>query len=464
MTFRAKPVANKPRRQTRDSYSRRNTYLNIGFGLAVVLAVVILVGVAGFSYYGEHLAAAATVGGQTITRDDFKDAASIEVWRLQQQQARITGGGRGRAPDELPGPDADPVAPAAGPDPDARPAGSRAADRRPDPGGPRQGGRRQRHPRPDRREDRRGIDDAGAAPRLDHRRPAGGQRRARPTRPTSRRRRRRRSPTRRSPTSRPAARSGRTSRRRSRPTRRRRPAATSAGSPRTRPRIPSGWTRCSPLDPNKPTAVIQGDNGDYLIGKVTDVAAAQTDAAWLEKLKDAGLSVDKYRSEVSSEVLRQELDDKAVADAMASDKQRHILELALQEPGTPPLPGAVKVRHILFSPNHDPSKAQDLPAERPRVERRPAGRGIGLQRPGQGPLEVRPVSPATRATRRPPRATPAPAASCGWVDSSTNFVQAVQGRRPEAGPEAGRHPQAVQVRLRLARRPDHVHASPTRTR
>ena len=47
MTFRAKPVANKPRRQSRDSYSRRNTYINIGFGIAVVVAVVILVGVAG---------------------------------------------------------------------------------------------------------------------------------------------------------------------------------------------------------------------------------------------------------------------------------------------------------------------------------------------------------------------------------------------------------------------------------
>jgi parvulin-like peptidyl-prolyl isomerase len=91
MTFRAKPVANKPRRQTRDTYDKRNTYLNVGFGIAVVVAVVILVGVAAFSYYGEHLTAAATVGGQTITRDDFKDAASIEVWRLQQQEARING-------------------------------------------------------------------------------------------------------------------------------------------------------------------------------------------------------------------------------------------------------------------------------------------------------------------------------------------------------------------------------------
>ena len=39
MTFRAKPVVNQPHRPSRDSQSRRNFYLNIGFGLAVVLAV-----------------------------------------------------------------------------------------------------------------------------------------------------------------------------------------------------------------------------------------------------------------------------------------------------------------------------------------------------------------------------------------------------------------------------------------
>ena len=60
MTFRAKPVVNRPHRPSRDGQSRRNTYLNIGFGIAVVLAVVILVGVAVVSYYREHLAPAAT--------------------------------------------------------------------------------------------------------------------------------------------------------------------------------------------------------------------------------------------------------------------------------------------------------------------------------------------------------------------------------------------------------------------
>ena len=77
MTFRARPVTpNRPSRAHHGD-SRRSTYLNIGFGIAVALSVVILVGVAFFSWYREHLAPAASVDGQTITRDEFREAAEI---------------------------------------------------------------------------------------------------------------------------------------------------------------------------------------------------------------------------------------------------------------------------------------------------------------------------------------------------------------------------------------------------
>ena len=90
MTFRAKPVTTRQSRPSRDGQSRRNLYLNIGFGLAVAIAVAILVGVAVISWYSDHLAPAATVGGQTITKDEFRDAAQIEVWKLQQQIGRAS--------------------------------------------------------------------------------------------------------------------------------------------------------------------------------------------------------------------------------------------------------------------------------------------------------------------------------------------------------------------------------------
>ena len=89
MTFRAKPVGNRPHRPSRDGESRRNFYLNVGFGLAIAAAVLILVGVAVVTWYNEHLAAAASVDGQTITKDDFSERASVELWRLQQRVDRV---------------------------------------------------------------------------------------------------------------------------------------------------------------------------------------------------------------------------------------------------------------------------------------------------------------------------------------------------------------------------------------
>jgi glycerophosphoryl diester phosphodiesterase len=75
MTFRVKPVDRA--RSDRDP-SRRTLYMNIGFGIAVVVAVLILVAVGVTTWYGAHLAPAASVAGQTITKDQFNDRAAVE--------------------------------------------------------------------------------------------------------------------------------------------------------------------------------------------------------------------------------------------------------------------------------------------------------------------------------------------------------------------------------------------------
>ena len=105
--------------------------------------------------------------------------------------------------------------------------------------------------------------------------------------------------------------------------------------------------------------------GTYVIGRVTEIAPATVDAAWTTKLTDAGLKLETYRSVVETEVIRQTLEDRAVADATKSDKQRHVLELSIQAPQSPPSDKAVKVRHILFSPKNDPQGAANLPADDP---------------------------------------------------------------------------------------------------
>ena len=65
MTQRARPGSDRPR--TWDARTRRSMLLNIGFGLTVAVALLLLLVAAGVAWYGDHMAAAATVNGQTIT-------------------------------------------------------------------------------------------------------------------------------------------------------------------------------------------------------------------------------------------------------------------------------------------------------------------------------------------------------------------------------------------------------------
>ena len=421
MTFRAKPVANKPRRQTRDGHSRRNFYLNIGFGLAVVTAVLILVGVAVVSYYREHLAAAATVGGQTITRDDFKDRLAIEVWRLQQQEARINAAldaGRltnAQAQQQIQSLQSQAQTQSIAPlvleklidgkiqaglaaeqgitvtpeqidakiveestTPEQRHAWIIAVQPKVDEG--------KTDPTPAQKAEAKKIAELALADVT-----TGGKKWE------------------------DVAKSVSTD------------ASASTGGD-------LGWIDKKAVEdpkwldaifagaPNKPTAVIEGDNGSYLIGRVTDVAPATVDDAWLAKLKDQGLNADVYRAAVGSEVVRQSLEDKAVADAMASDKQRHILEIAFQAPGTPPGPDAVKVRHILFSPNDDPQNASSVPADDAAWSEAQLGAQAAYDELKKDPSKFDRLA-RDKSDEAAAQGETGTGGKLGWVDSTTNFVQ-----------------------------------------
>ena len=52
--------------------------------------------------------------------------------------------------------------------------------------------------------------------------------------------------------------------------------------------------------------------------------------------------------------------EEVVADASKPGPQRHVLEISIQAPQTPPGSKAIKVRHILYSPNNDPGNASKL--------------------------------------------------------------------------------------------------------
>ncbi|MEO7665235.1 MAG: peptidylprolyl isomerase [Candidatus Limnocylindrales bacterium] len=114
---------------------------------------------------------------------------------------------------------------------------------------------------------------------------------------------------------------------------------------------------------NEPTAVIEGDDGTFRIGRVTEISAMSVDPNFQFAVEDAKIKYADYRTAVHGDVVRTKLTDKVVADLSAPSLQRHVLQIFLAV-GTPE-PGGVKVRHILYSPKDDPQGAGTLDAKDP---------------------------------------------------------------------------------------------------
>src|SRR6266498_3131485 len=89
MTFKAKPVVKRAQRPGWEGQDRRNFFLNIGFGIVVLAAVVILVIAGALTWYDQHLSSVGSVDGQSITKDEFRDRYQIETWRLDEAERRI---------------------------------------------------------------------------------------------------------------------------------------------------------------------------------------------------------------------------------------------------------------------------------------------------------------------------------------------------------------------------------------
>ena len=90
MTLRARPVARRRGRAGWDSGDRRNSLINAGFFLAIGISILILIGYAAWSWYDDHFGAAATVNGQVVTKDDVRNRARIEGFRLNYVSQRLT--------------------------------------------------------------------------------------------------------------------------------------------------------------------------------------------------------------------------------------------------------------------------------------------------------------------------------------------------------------------------------------
>jgi len=115
------------------------------------------------------------------------------------------------------------------------------------------------------------------------------------------------------------------------------------------------------------TEVIEGDDGVYRIGRMTEVSAELVDPNYMKRATDGGVSEAFYRRSAGSIVARDEVEAQILAEVVDKpSEQRRIVEIAIEDNGGSPIaPGAILVKHLLYSPKDDPGGAAALPADDP---------------------------------------------------------------------------------------------------
>jgi parvulin-like peptidyl-prolyl isomerase len=110
-----------------------------------------------------------------------------------------------------------------------------------------------------------------------------------------------------------------------------------------------------------PTAIVEGADGIFRAGLVTDIAPAFSEPDFEQQLIESDITVEAYRAAVRGDLVRERLEDTIVAGVVEGDTtQRRVAEIYLDE-----ALDKVRVRHILFSPKDDPDGAADIPEDDP---------------------------------------------------------------------------------------------------
>ncbi len=91
MTFRARPVTRPARRLPAQDDRRQQVVVRFGFLALPIVAVLMLAGVAGSTYYAEHLTAVASVDGTGISRDQWAAQQKVDAFRYSVLERRIAG-------------------------------------------------------------------------------------------------------------------------------------------------------------------------------------------------------------------------------------------------------------------------------------------------------------------------------------------------------------------------------------
>ena len=114
-----------------------------------------------------------------------------------------------------------------------------------------------------------------------------------------------------------------------------------------------------------PTAVIEGADGSYRIGRITEIVAPAVDATLEAQIADRGISTEAFRAALRRDVTRTRLNDAILAQYLAAGPQRQVAQIYMQEGSSETAEGAIKVRHILYSPNDNAQDAASVPADDP---------------------------------------------------------------------------------------------------
>jgi parvulin-like peptidyl-prolyl isomerase len=362
MTFRAKPVVKRTHRPQWESQDRRNFYMNLGFGLVVAAALLILALAVALSWYNEHLAPVGSVNGEQITKDQLRERVGVEVFRLDEASRRIaTQVASGRlseaeaaAQEQLIGQQRQQI---------TLIALERLIDNRLQASLAVGEGVV--------------VTDADIDARLVEEATTPAARRAwlievAPARDDG------------AATSTPAQIAAAKAKAETALTDLKAGKAwedvaktTSTHTATAAQGGDLGWIEDSDatLDEgfvkavfeaalDTPTAVLEGEDGVFRIGRVTDIQEVRVDPLFQTKVENDGIALDAYRRVVSGDVIRRKLEDKIVADLVKPGPQRKVAEIYIADSGTV-AEGDIKVRHILYSPKDDPQGAATVPADDP---------------------------------------------------------------------------------------------------
>ena len=359
MTLRAKPIVKGPGRSGWHSDDRRAFLMNVGFVVVIVLSILILIGYAGYSWYSDHFGAAATVDGTTISKDQLRARLAIEKFRIDYTEGRIrTLNTAGRLTD------ASMTSQIQFLEQRRQSLTSIALERLIDIviQGKLAG------------EEGVSVSDADIEAQLTVEKTLAEERHGWVIEIA---------PENNAATGKPgdvekaAARSkanaalaelqaGKTFE----DVAKKDSTAASAAQGGDLGWLPKGsgydapfMTALSAANQGALTAVILGDDGNYRIGRVTDIAPAAADETFQTQLDDASIKLADYRIAIKADLVRKNLDAKVVADLSQPSKQRHVVQIFISSGQA--ATGGVKVRHILISPKHDPTAALSLPVTDP---------------------------------------------------------------------------------------------------